>query len=115
MFNTRNKSGISAHPCIILYLFLISVLLLFVKKSLQLFDSLEIHICCSTCSKKLPWQSKVVNPDKLNFFILFICGFVRLLHFCKIVWVVEQLTNLAHVVYIVATKFTTLDHSHAYS
>ena len=98
-----------------LFILNFSVVTIFVKKSLQLFDSLQIHICCSTCSKKLPWQSKVVNPDKLNFFILFICGFVRLLHFCKIVRLVEQLTNLAHVVYIVATKFTTLDHSHAYS
>ena len=25
MFNARNKSGISAHPCIVLYLFLNSV------------------------------------------------------------------------------------------
>ena len=52
-FNTRNKSGISAHPCIILYIYLfdvhVSSCLYYHHWSLSLYWSLNSKPCCEVC------------------------------------------------------------------
>ena len=51
----------------------------FMKNSLQLYDSLGIHIFFVFICKKLPRQSQVLTHDKLIFCILLLCGFAILL------------------------------------
>ena len=60
MFNTQNKSGISAHPCIILYILIIGVNTYFTQDSQA--SKSPISFLCSFDNFVLN-QSKTVWPD----------------------------------------------------